>query len=168
MNSFFIFCANYLFIFAFLLALLAFFRLPRKARIQVAILGVLCAALSYGIALIAGQLYNDPRPFVEGHFRPLIAHDTENGFPSDHVLMLSVIAAVFSFFNKRSAFVLWLIAVLVGFARVYAGVHHYIDIIASMLIVTSVVIITYGAIRGRILNWLTSATESCLTRFGLT
>jgi undecaprenyl-diphosphatase len=162
MDNFFIFCAQYLFLASFFLALVSFLRLPRKAQIQIAVIGLLCGVLSYSIALIAGQLYDDPRPFVAGHFKPLIAHDTENGFPSDHVLMLSQIAAVFSLYSRKVASILWVITAVVGYARVYAGVHHYIDVIASMLIVIIALIVTYRIVRGPLLNRLTSAINSTL------
>ncbi|GAC1314963.1 MAG: undecaprenyl-diphosphate phosphatase BcrC [Mucilaginibacter sp.] len=168
MDNFFIFCAQYLFVVAFLIAAIYFFKQARKLQARIVILGVICACISYAIALIAGQLYFDPRPFVEEHFIPLIAHDTENGFPSDHVLMLSVIAAVVSIFNLRWAAVLWLITGLVAYSRVYVGVHHSIDVLASILIVVIVTAVSYYLFRGTALNRATTSINNhVLKRFGL-
>src|SRR5438105_13334312 len=103
-----VFCAKYLFVLAFIIAAIFFFKQKKEVQIKIVVFGLTCALLSYGIALIAGQLYYDPRPFVTGHFTPLIAHDTENGFPSDHVLLVSAVAAVLSVFNKRYAIAVWI------------------------------------------------------------
>lgn len=134
MDKFFIFSANYLFILSFIIAGYYFFKQPLEKQIKIVTFGGICALVSYLIALLAGYFYFDSRPFVEGHFKPLIEHDTENGFPSDHVLMISCIAAVMSIFNKKLSILLWLIVLIVAYARVYVGVHHYIDVSASITI----------------------------------
>jgi undecaprenyl-diphosphatase len=106
-------------------------------------LGVACAIIAYGIALIAGRLYFDPRPFVQFHFKPLIEHDTENGFPSDHVLLVATVAAVVTVFNKRISIFLWVCTLMIAFARVYVGVHHYRDVVMSIAIASLVTFILF-------------------------
>lgn len=150
MDAFFIFCANYLYLVCFLVAAVYFLRQPREKQLQLLVFGLSCALLSYGVALLAGLLYYDPRPFVEGHFTPLIPHDAENGFPSDHALLVGCLAVVFSFFSRRLSIFLWALTLLVAYARVYVGVHHYLDVITS-LIITMVV--------GSLLYW------SCFKRY---
>jgi undecaprenyl-diphosphatase len=142
-DSVFIFCSKYLFIFLFLIAGAFFLKQPRKVQIEMVIFGLSIALLSYIFALVAGLIYFDPRPFVEGHFKPLIDHDTENGFPSDHVLLTSCVACVIFLFNKTWGILLWLITVLIAIARVYVGVHHPVDVVASGLITILVTLIFY-------------------------
>jgi undecaprenyl-diphosphatase len=143
MNLFFILCAKYLFLIPFIIAALFFFRQPRVVKIKIVVFGLACAVISYLIALIAGHLYFDPRPFVEGHFKPLIEHDTENGFPSDHVLLVSTVAAVVTVFNKKIALLLWGFTVVIAIARVYVGVHHILDVVSSMFIAGAVTALIY-------------------------
>lgn len=143
MDLFFILCAKYLFVVPFLLAGLYFLRQPRPLQIRIVLFGLCCALTSYGIALLLGHIYFDPRPFVEGHFTPLIPHDTENGFPSDHVLLVSVVAAVLTVFSKRLAVWAWLCVLLIAVARVYVGVHHIVDVVASVLIAVIVTLLFY-------------------------
>lgn len=150
MDLFFIFCAKYLFVFSFLVAAIWFFRQPRNLQIKIVVFGLACAGVSYLIALIGGQLYYDPRPFVVDHFKPLIDHDTENGFPSDHVLLVSVMAAVVTVFHKKLSVLLWVFASVIGVARVYVGVHHPIDVIASMCIAAGVTFIFYTIFKKRL------------------
>jgi undecaprenyl-diphosphatase len=167
MDNFFIFCAEYLFIAVFFIAGIYFFSLPRKTQIRIVLLGMICGLISYGLALIAGLFYYDPRPFVEGHFKPLIQHDTENGFPSDHVLMLSVVAAVFSIYQRNVAAVLWFITGLVAFSRVYVGVHHIIDVLASIMIVISGTFISLLILKKGWLDTLINRIQLILHGLGL-
>ncbi|OHA92170.1 MAG: hypothetical protein A3J09_01620 [Candidatus Zambryskibacteria bacterium RIFCSPLOWO2_02_FULL_51_21] len=92
---------------------------------------ILTFALAFVLSNIARALYFNPRPFVVGGFEPLIPHAPDNGFPSDHALLFSAIASVAMFLDKRLSILLWILAAAVGFYRVYAGIHHVIDILAS-------------------------------------
>ncbi len=93
---------------------------------------------AYTIAKISSLLYYDPRPFVEGHFIPLIAHQADNGFPSDHTLLGAVLAAGVYTYKKYLGILLGFLTIFMGFCRVYAGVHHAIDITGSIAIAISV------------------------------
>ncbi len=135
MNAIAIFIAQYLYIVALLIGA-AFFLLQLWEKWKdMAICGAFIAIVSYVISRIAGALYYDPRPFVVGHFIPLIAHAADNGFPSDHVLLAGAVAMVIWFYNKKISIVLWVFALLIGWARVYIGIHHVTDIIGSIVIV---------------------------------
>jgi undecaprenyl-diphosphatase len=100
------------------------------------ILIIICISfpLAFIVSKVAGHLYYNPQPFVLGHFQPLIPSKADNGFPSHHTLLVSAISTVIFIFSRRMGFVLWVLALFVGFSRVYAGVHHTIDIVGSMLI----------------------------------
>src|SRR6185312_131460 len=71
------------------------------------LISLVAMTLSYALARVASDLYSDPRPFVVGHFKPLIDHAADNGFPSDHMLLASTIAMIVFFFNKRMGLLLW-------------------------------------------------------------
>ncbi len=95
---------------------------------------VIVLIVSYAFGFVAGQLYSNPLPFVVENVAPLIAHEANNGFPSDHVLLAGALAGIVTAFNLPLGIFLWLIAVLIGIGRVLALVHHPVDIIASLLI----------------------------------
>lgn len=97
-------------------------------------LSLISFPLTYLFAKIAGYIIHDPRPFVVEHIKPLIAHATDNGFPSDHTLLTSVIAAVIFAYNKKLGMVLFAISIAIGSARVLAGIHHPLDIVGAMVI----------------------------------
>lgn len=94
---------------------------------------ILAAALSLVIAKIGSKLYNDPRPFVVGHFTPYFSHANDNGFPSDHTLFTSFMAFLVWRYNRAFGYGLLVIAALVGLSRVIAGVHHLVDIIGAFV-----------------------------------
>jgi undecaprenyl-diphosphatase len=66
----------------------------------------------------------------------------DNGFPSDHTLLATAIAFAIFHFNKKLGLFLFLLAVLVGVARILAGVHHAADIAGSLIIAGLVYLIT--------------------------
>lgn len=138
MDSFFIFGAEYLYILAPFVALVFFLKQPREVKMKILVLGVIALPLAYLVSLLAGALYYNPLPFVVEGFAPLIPREAENGFPSHHTLLVAAIAAVVSFYNKKVGALLWFITILVGVSRVYVGVHHWIDVIASVVIALAV------------------------------
>ncbi len=133
MDAFFVFSAQYLFILPILILGAYFFTRTWSAQKSMALFAIPAGLLTYVLGLIGNYFYYDPRPFVVGHFTPLIAHAADNGFPSDHTLLVSSLAAVGIYWNKWLGLVLWVIATLVAISRVYVGLHHPIDVIASIV-----------------------------------
>ncbi|GAC1421708.1 MAG: undecaprenyl-diphosphatase [Flavisolibacter sp.] len=167
MVKFLIFCAEYLYLVIFLIAGVFFLRLKkRQDQINMFLFGLACAIVSYLLALLFGQLYFDPRPFVQGHFKPLIVHDAENGFPSDHVLLVSIVAAVLTVFNKPISALLWILTIVVAYARVFVGVHHIIDVATSIIISILVVITLYFTIYQRLEGKLNQKIERIIANKG--
>ncbi len=119
---------------AIALALLLY-RKPGSTILRWTVAAVLTLLLSFLGAQIAAALYNDPRPFVAGHYRPLIAHAADNGFPSDHSLLAAAIVAVVAFARWLWTLPFVLLGGIVEAARVGAGLHHPIDVVASDVVV---------------------------------
>lgn len=139
----FIFGAKYLFVLAGTIALIWFWRLPKEKKKEVIIFGIIALPVIYIVSKIGAWFYFDPRPFVVGHATPLIPHDPDNGFPSDHVLLVSAIASIIFPFSKKVSAYVWAIAVLVGISRVYVGIHHSIDVVGSLMISIVVSVIVF-------------------------
>ncbi len=142
MDTLFIFGAKYLFLFSPLVAGIFFLKQARRTQINMIILALAAVPLTYVIVFILNHVYFDPRPFVEGHFTPLVPHDSDNGFPSDHTVLTTLIASIVWFFNRRVSLCLFVIAALVAISRVSAGIHHPIDVIGGALI--SIIMTTIG------------------------
>lgn len=144
MDSIIIFGAKYLYLSVAILALFYLLILPKKESSRVIVAALIALPLSYLVAKGLSALYYDPRPFVVGQFVPLIPHAPDNGFPSDHTLFVSAIAAVIFAFERRLGLALFVVAALVGWSRVGAGVHHLTDIVGSMIIAS---VVTWGVVR---------------------
>lgn len=151
LNSLFIFFAKDLIFVAIVIFAIYFLRQPRAVQKRIALLAVISLPLSYIVAKVAGKLYYDPRPFV-GHFVPLIPHAADNGFPSDHTLLIAALSSILFPFNKRLSIAFWTLTLLVGIGRVYVGVHHSIDIIGSIVIAFVVTVIVVRFLKLK--NWI--------------
>lgn len=147
MAALWILAAKYLIVLPLLIGAGLLIVLPRARQKALLVFGVLSGSLAFALARLGGYLYYDPRPFVVGHFVPLVAHAADNGFPSDHVLLASAVSAVCSYFSRKLGLLLWLITALVAFARVYVGVHHATDVFGSMLFSLVAAAAVYRALR---------------------
>ena len=76
--------------------------------------------------------YYHPRPFlVLQNVHQLLEHDTESSFPSGHASFYFAIATAVYLYNKKAGYTYFVLAALMGFARVFVGVHWPLDIIAG-------------------------------------
>ncbi len=129
-----IFGAKYLYLVVAALTIYFFFRLSRSQKQSFLILSVVSLPLIFIASRLVSHLYFDPRPFVVGHFTSLVPHAADNGFPSDHTLLVAACAALMFVYNRKASYIIGFIALLVGLSRVAAGVHHLVDIIGSIVI----------------------------------
>lgn len=135
-----IFLATKLHIIVILIAFVAIAFASDFQRLRTLVLASIALPLVFLTSRTASLLFENPRPFLEHDFVPLITHAADNGFPSDHALLVFAVASIVFTFNKQVGIGLFILAVLVGAGRVLAGVHHVIDILGSFAIAT---IITY-------------------------
>lgn len=114
-----------------------------------AIVGV---AIALSLNILLGALIFEPRPFIShpGLVHRLIAHPADASFPSDHEAVSMALALALAFYaiwllvraardrvggglrRAAPAMIVALVAVgcavLIGFARVFVGVHYPVDI----------------------------------------
>ena len=88
------------------------------------------------IAAIIDKLYYHPRPFVLDLGHTLIHHGATNSFPSHHMLAMSSMALAFLLFSREKLVggICVALAWLVGWSRVYLGVHFPLDVMGAFLI----------------------------------
>ena len=102
---------------------------------KVALFVFSCAMLSLVIGWIIGLFYFHPRPFMLNLGTLLMHHSADNSFPSDHGLVMFSVALALLYIKKyKSGIVMMLLAIIVGFARVFVGVHFPFDILGSLVI----------------------------------
>ena len=151
-DYFFIFIAKYLHLLAGAIALIWFWKAPKEQKKDIVIFSIIALLAIYAAGKISAWLYFNPRPFVVGDFTPLVLHKPDNGFPSKHVLLVSAIASIIFPFSKKVSASVWLIASLVGIARVYVGVHHSVDVIGSVVISIAMSTFVYFIFKNLILS----------------
>lgn len=132
MNALISFLAQYLYLLIILVAVVTFFFFEDKKKFFFFTLSSF--ALSDGIAMILNKLIMSPRPQIADHLTPLIPVATDNGFPSDHMLLATSVALVVFTKNKKIGTILLFLAIIVGISRVLAHAHHPIDVIGSIVI----------------------------------
>ena len=147
MDSFLIFAAEYLYLVSVAMLGVYFLLQHRDSWKRMALFAIPAGLFALAFGMLANHLYFDPRPFVVGHFTPLIPHAPDNGFPSDHTLLVSAVAMIGTLWNRRLGIVLWILALLVAVGRVYVGLHHALDVAGSIVISSVAVLLTYAAYR---------------------
>lgn len=131
----------------------------RSKKVLFLIVLVVAGILALIFSRIGNNLIHSPRPFVERQSgshceiyrrpsrRPLIPHGCDNGFPSDHTLLSSLIGFAILPFSPGLGVVGLILALLIGAARVFANVHHWIDIAGGFAITGAAVVIAYYSVK---------------------
>lgn len=129
-----VFCASYLIYIVFITALVCVGYTAYKREWKSVIYFVSSLIVSYGLLKLASLTNFDHRPFMDHHLTQLIAHASGASFPSDHTTVATAIAIALLFFSpfKKTAWVLVAAAVIIGFARIFVGVHYPADIAAGL------------------------------------
>ncbi len=91
--------------------------------------------LAYVASKVLSGIVVDPRPYLVTHTHPLIATARDNGFPSDHVLLVAWLTASLWWIDRRwaPAFAAGVVLVMIG--RLGVGAHHTLDVLGSVVIV---------------------------------
>lgn len=90
--------------------------------------------LAYLTASLLKILFQTPRPFDV--FTQVYSLFTETGyaFPSGHATVFSAIAFIIFFTHKKAGYIFMFFALLIGLARITAGVHFPIDILGGFVL----------------------------------
>ena len=106
-----------------------------RDRYVPAVLTGIAAVAALGVNQLVASFWFEPRPFVtlRGVIM-LLPHSVDDSFPSDHAVIAGALAVGTLLFARRWGIVALVVAVLLAFARVYAGMHYPFDVIAGLAI----------------------------------
>ena len=131
-----VFLGQYL-IYVLVIAFLYFiFTGPRGRRLYLFALAAMSVILSWGIfTQVIHFFFFRARPFVAMSFAPLISQSaTEAAFPSGHIALLMPLCLCLWLFSPKKGACFLFFTLLIGIARIAAGVHWPSDIIGGMAI----------------------------------
>lgn len=135
MDGLIVFLAKDLFIFVILIWLITYFIIEHPRRLEFIAALIAAGVLALILYKTAGALYFHPRPFVANPaIKPLFPHGADNGFPSEHTVLVMSLTALIYFYHRRLAVVAFILTLLVGAGRVWAHVHSWIDILGGLVI----------------------------------
>ena len=143
-----------------LIAMIFFIFKEKKKALGVIALVLIAVALSDLIAYrILKPLLGRLRPchpefYIEGG-RFLIGMKTSFSFPSNHAMNMFTAATVLSYFYRKYFGYFFGFAVLIGFSRIYVGVHYPLDIIGGAV---------FGIIFGSGVYWGYVGIKVCIKR----
>lgn len=137
-----VFCANnfgYIMVFLALIFIIFYtsgtfdYRTPFlqiKNKIKEAVLIFSSAIFAWIIATIIKSFIFSPRPFIlYESVKPLFFHGGFESFPSGHAMFFSALAISMYFIHKKMGYLFFIVALIVGLARVASGIHFPIDIL---------------------------------------
>lgn len=92
--------------------------------------------MSNGVGLILKSAFHSPRPYWISPEVTAHAHETSFGLPSGHATNAAAFWGLLAATLKKSwVWVLMLITIfLIGFSRLYLGVHYSLDVVAGWLL----------------------------------
>jgi len=114
---------------------------------------ILVSQLATGlVSVIIKQTWNEPRPilYFKENFPDIQLHQvlgehmhSSHSFPSGHTITAFAFFLALAFFSKRPAihFLYFVLAVLVGYSRVYLSQHFAIDVLAGSFVGVSVTVL---------------------------
>lgn len=114
-------------------------------RVQADIVRLLATvALTFVITKVIRMVYMHERPLF-ALSAPHILFEDSYSFPSMHTIFIFGLATATFFYNRPLAYTLYAVGVLVGMARVMAGVHYPFDILGGMILgIGAGLLIEYG------------------------
>lgn len=105
--------------------------MQRKAEILIVFFS---AFLAYFFSVILKSVFQTLRPFLDIPNVSALFHETGFAFPSGHTAFFAALATVMFFIHKKIGYVFMFFAILIGLARVTAGVHFPIDILGGFVL----------------------------------
>lgn len=115
---------------------------------EVAVILVIAVGLSLVIGRGIQHFWFEARPWVDHpNTLQLIPHSADASFPSDHSLVAGAVAMVILLAWRWLGIVAVIVALLIGWGRVFVGVHYPGDVLAGLAIGAVCAIVAWVGVR---------------------
>ncbi len=108
---------------------------------------VLALPLTYLLSRVAGMFFSHEQPFAVLGFEPLIPHEIDNSFPSDHTALTAALSTAVFLSNQKLGIVLWALTLGIGLMRMFAGLHWSVDIMVGAALGAIAVLVSERILR---------------------
>lgn len=102
--------------------------------------------LAWAVSGILKLIVHAPRPFVEKGIENQFMVQSHTSFPSGHATIFFALATIIFMYSKRTGIMLYCFAIVIATARVVAGIHYPIDVVAGALIGIGIALILHRSI----------------------
>ena len=141
-----------------------------------AALFVLVSQLATGlVSIIIKQTWNEPRPvlYFKEHFPAVQLHrivgeqlHSTHSFPSGHTITAFAFFLALSYFTKKPLlhFLYFVMALLVGYSRIYLSQHFAVDVLVGSVIGVTVTILCKYYLDKKELKWADGSLRDVFSR----
>lgn len=115
----------------------------RERRQYAAIYAALGTLLAYAVTLVTRNVIARARPFVDHQVNQLVPHVNDSGFPSDHSILAFAIVASLFVVSRKLGLIALALALTMGLARVFVGIHYPGDIAGGGLLGAAMTLVVW-------------------------
>ncbi|MCY9667308.1 undecaprenyl-diphosphatase [Paenibacillus alginolyticus] len=156
LNPLMAFCADNLDYLFYLGVIVYWFRRTPDIR-RMVFNALVSAAAALGTNSIIGSFYHRDRPFVAHHVIQLVHHEASASFPSNHAAAAFAVAASIWLWRRKDGRVWFILAALIGFSRIWSGIHYPMDIIGGAILGILIAVLIGKLMRWQLLKWLSES-----------
>jgi len=84
--------------------------------------------------MLIRKLIGRKRPFDVLEINSIVGHKSAGSFPSNHSASAMAIAAAFFYLSHIYGIIIFILAVITGVSRVFAGLHYFSDVFAGFFV----------------------------------
>lgn len=120
--------------YALILSLLLFLAVRFRKYFKMIIEAIISAILArFVIVELIRWIWQRPRPFVQNNVNLLLTHNA-SAFPSGHAAFFFALSTIVYLYNKKAGILFFIASFLICLARVFAGIHWPLDILAGVAV----------------------------------